>query len=156
MGMKSEIEQALEAHAVWRKRFKDYLNGRGSFDAATVGANDQCQFGQWLNREGSRLMPTSLYGDIRAAHDEFHRVAASIVQKIKDKQFAEARQDLAAEGPFNGASERLKGILLRATLREPGGAAASKEADAPEASAPTAQSAAAPLPQSDTVPPDGT
>ncbi len=84
MGMKSEIEQALDAHAAWRKHFKDFLNGRGSFDTATVGANDQCQFGKWLNREGSRLMPASLYGDIRAAHDEFHHVAAGIVQKIKD------------------------------------------------------------------------
>lgn len=128
MGMKSEIEQALEAHAAWRKHFRDFLNGRGSFDTATVGANDQCQFGKWLNREGSRLMPASLYGDIRAAHDEFHRIAAGIVQKIKDKQFAEAGKDLAPDGPFNQASEKLKGILLRATLRAPGGASPAAEA----------------------------
>lgn len=143
MGMKSEIDQALEAHAAWRKHFKDFLNGRGSFDTATVGANDQCQFGKWLNREGSRLMPASLYGDIRAAHDEFHRVAAGIVQKIKDKQFAEASKDLAAEGPFNRASENLKSILLKATLRAPGGASAPAEA-APQAEpAPQGPTAAA-------------
>lgn len=124
MGMKSEIEQALEAHAAWRKRFKDYLNGRGAFDAATASANDQCQFGKWLNREGNRLMPSELYGDIRAAHDEFHRVAGGIVQKIKDKQFAEARLDLAPAGAFNQASERLRGFLHKATLRAPGGGAA--------------------------------
>lgn len=142
MGMKSEIEQALEAHAAWRKHFRDFLNGRGSFDTATVGANDQCQFGQWLNREGSRLMPVSLYSDIRAAHDEFHRVAAGIVQKIKDKQFAEANKDLAADGPFNQASEKLKGILLRATLRAPGGASPAAEAAPQTESAPQAPAAA--------------
>lgn len=118
--MKSEVEQALDAHALWRKRFKDYLNGRAAFDVANAGATDQCQFGQWLNREGYRLMPTDLYGQIREAHDDFHRVAASIIQKIKDKQFADARQDLSASGPFNQASERLAGFLLRAKLREPG------------------------------------
>lgn len=129
MGMKSEIEQALAAHAAWRKRFKDYLNGRAAFDTASAGATDQCQFGKWLNREGYRLMPTDLYGDIRAAHEEFHRIAAGIVQKIRDKQFAEARQDLAADGPFNGASERLAGVLLKATLREPGKGGARPEAE---------------------------
>lgn len=127
MGMKSEIEQALEAHAAWRKRFRDYLNGRGSFDVESVGANDQCQFGKWLNREGGRLMPTSLHADIRSAHDEFHRVAAGVVQKIKDRQFAEARHDLAADGPFNRASETLRCHLLKASLREPGSASPKQE-----------------------------
>jgi hypothetical protein len=135
MGMKSEIEQALDTHAAWRKRFRDFLNGRGAFDTATVGVNDQCQFGQWLNREGGRLMPSSLYGDIRAAHDEFHQVAAGIIQKIKDKQFAEARQALAPEGPFNGASERLKSILLKATLRKEGEGGAAPVESAPAAPA---------------------
>ncbi len=131
MGMKSEIEQALEAHAAWRKRFKDFLSGRGAFDAATAGANDQCQFGKWLNHEGYRLMPTELYGDIRAAHDEFHRVAGGIVQKIKDKQFAAARQDLAVDGAFNLASEHLSGFLHKATLRAPGSGAVKENAAVP-------------------------
>lgn len=147
MGMKSEIEQALDAHAAWRKHFRDFLNGRGSFDTATVGANDQCQFGQWLNREGGRLMPASLYGDIRAAHDEFHHVAAGIIQKIKDKQFAEARLDLAPEGAFNSASERLKAILLKASLRkegEGGGAAGAESAPAAAPTPPEAPSTAPP------------
>lgn len=130
MGMKSEIEQALDAHAAWRKRFRDFLNGRGSFNTATVGASDQCQFGQWLNREGGRLMPSSLHGDIRAAHDEFHRVAAGIIQNIKDKQFAEARQALGPEGAFNGASERLKVNLLKATLRKEGEGCGTESASA--------------------------
>ena len=143
MGMKDEIEQAMGAHSAWRKRFRDFLNGRGSFDIATVGANDQCQFGQWLNCEGSRLMPAGLYDEIRAAHDDFHRIAACIVQKIKDKQFAEARKELAADGSFNQASEELKGILLRATLRAPGGASPAAEAAPATGSAPQAPATAA-------------
>ncbi len=31
MGMKIEIEEALRAHALWRKQFKDFLNGRGIY-----------------------------------------------------------------------------------------------------------------------------
>ncbi len=127
MGMKSEIEQALGAHAAWRKRFRDFLSGRGALDVATASANDQCQFGKWLNREGYRLMPTDLHDQICASHDEFHRVAGGIVQKIKDKQYAEARHDLASDGAFNQASERLTSFLLKATLRMPGNNVAAKD-----------------------------
>lgn len=131
MGMKSEIEQALAVHAAWRKTFRDYLAGRCALDADAVGANDQCQFGKWLNREGYRLMPSELHEQIRAAHDEFHGVAGRIVAKIRDRQFIEARQDLAPEGVFNQASERLCGLLHKATLREPtqGGAAGAGKAE---------------------------
>ncbi|MBU0751473.1 MAG: CZB domain-containing protein [Gammaproteobacteria bacterium] len=139
MGMKSEIDQAIEAHAAWRKRFKDFLNGRGSFDAATVGANDQCQFGKWLNNEGYRLMPSTVHDDIRTAHDEFHRVAAGIVQKIKDKKFAEAGQDLAPDGAFNEVSKRLTGHLLKASLREPAKPGAATDAAAPAAPPPAGE-----------------
>lgn len=120
MGMKSEVEQAIEAHAAWRKHFRDYLNGRCAFDADSAGANDQCQFGKWLNREGYRLMPSDLHDQIRAAHDEFHRIAGGIVRKVKDKQYDAARLDLAPDGPFNHASEHLSTLLHKATLREPG------------------------------------
>ncbi len=130
MGMKDEIDAALQAHAAWRKRFKDYLNGHAPFDLDTVAVTDQCDFGRWLNKEGHRLMPTELHGEICAAHTEFHRVAGEIIQKIKQKQFEEARQDIARDGTLNQVSAQLTALLLKATLREPGGPAA---ADAPQA-----------------------
>lgn len=118
MGMKNEIEAALAAHALWRKRFKDYLNGRASFDLSSVSSSDDCQFGKWLNREGYRLMPQQMHGDIRSAHDEFHSIAASIVQGIKEKRFAEVREGMALGGIFNQASEKLATLLHKASLRE--------------------------------------
>ena len=118
MGMKFEIEDALRAHAAWRKRFRDYLNGKGSFDLEAVGASDHCRFGQWLDNEGYRLMPSKRQGEIRSAHDEFHQVAAEIFQKIKEKRFAEVRADIASDGAFNRASTRLSEFLLKASLHE--------------------------------------
>lgn len=44
MSMKSEVAAALQAHAAWRKKFKDILNGRVAFDLATISATDQCFF----------------------------------------------------------------------------------------------------------------
>ena len=50
------------------------------------------------------------------AHDEFHRVAGDIVAKIRDKQFVAAGKVMAPDGAFNLASERLSGLLRKATL----------------------------------------
>ncbi len=78
MGMQFEIDSALMAHSAWRKRFRDYLNGKASFDVATVGDSRACQFGNWLDNEGHRLMPVRRQGEIRSAHDDFHRIAAEM------------------------------------------------------------------------------
>ena len=150
MGIKSEIEQALEAHAAWRKRFRDFLSGHASFDVASVGATDQCQFGKWLNHEGEHLLPTELHDDIRAAHDEFHRIAASILQKIRDKQFAAAHGDLAPDGAFNQASVHLADFLFKATLHAPGSGATEKEA-----AVPAGQTDGTPVAPAATEPPPG-
>lgn len=119
MGIKSEVEQALDSHAAWRKGFKEFLAGREAFDVAIVGVTDQCAFGQWLGKEGYRLIPTQLHIDICAAHLTFHQVAAEIMQLIKVKQFAEAREAVSSGGKLDKASERLAELLKKATLRDP-------------------------------------
>lgn len=141
MGMREEIDAALQAHAAWRARFKDYLSGRTAFDTALAGVTDQCAFGRWLAQEGNRLMPSELHGQIHDIHTEFHRVAGEIVRKIKEKRFDEVKQDLSAEGPFNQTSARLSDLLHKASLREKGAAAAAPPA---ETAAPAAESAPPP------------
>lgn len=131
MGMRFEIDAALKAHSVWRKRFRDYLNGKASFDVMSVGDSHQCQFGHWLDNEGHRLMPTKRQGEIRCAHDDFHRVAAEILQKIKEKRFAEVRADIGPDGVLNQASVRLSELLLKARLHEPGAKDATKPNESP-------------------------
>ncbi len=147
MGMREEIDAALHAHAAWRTRFKDYLSGRAPFDTNLAGVTDQCDFGRWLAKEGYRLMPSEIHGQIQEAHAEFHRVAGEVVRKIKEKRFEEVRQDLAAEGAFNLTSARLSDLLRKASLREKSPAAAA--ATAPPAE-PAAQGQAEPA---DTPPP---
>ena len=118
MGMKSEIEEALRDHALWRKCFRDYLNGRAPFDPATACASDRCDLGKWLDDRGRRLLPAELEGEVRSAHDEFHRLAAEVIGMIQEKRYAEARRDLSQEGPLNRASARLSEALLKAQLHE--------------------------------------
>ncbi len=124
MSMKAEIEQALTAHAAWRKRFKDFLVGKASFDMEAVGDSHRCRFGDWLDHEGYRLMPAERRAEVQEAHDAFHRAAAEIVQKIKDGKYAQAKEDLASDGALNRASGRMIESLVRAKLYEPAAAVA--------------------------------
>lgn len=142
MAMKNEIEEALHAHAVWRKQFRDFLNGRAPFDLATVGATDQCTLGKWLDNEGHRMIPSELHDEIRAVHKEFHQIAAGIIHKIKEKRFAEAHEDISPDGPLNRASLRLEDLLLKLSLREPAGAGSPSPQNEP---APSAQGSEKPL-----------
>jgi hypothetical protein len=124
MGMREEIDAALQAHAAWRRHFKDYLSGRAAFDTHLAGVTDQCAFGRWLAREGHRLMPGEIHGQIIAAHAEFHQVAGEIVRNIKERRFDLVRQALAPDGAFNRSSARLADLLRKASLREPNATAA--------------------------------
>jgi len=124
MGMREEIDAALQAHAAWRAHFKDYLSGRTSFDTQLAGVTDQCAFGHWLANEGHRLMPSEIHQQIIEAHAEFHHVAGEIVHRIKEKRFDLVKQDLAPDGAFNQTSARLSDLLHKASLREKGPAAA--------------------------------
>lgn len=154
MSIKFEIDAALLAHSAWRKRFRDYLNGKASFDIKTAGDSHQCQFGNWLDNEGHRLMPPKRQGDIRAAHDEFHRIAAEIVQKITEKRFVEVRADISSDGALNRASGRLSELLLKARLHEPAAPGAPQATE----SAPVSQGSEKPPvpPDSSIEPPDKT
>lgn len=143
MGMREEIDAAMQAHAAWRKHFKDYLSGRASFDTKLAGVTDQCDFGRWLAQEGHRLMPGEMHGQIVEAHAEFHHIAGEIVRKIKEKRFDDVRQDLGPDGAFNQSSAKLSDLLRKASLRERSNAAAAPSAEpaAPAPAEPTAPSA---------------
>ena len=119
MGMKNEIEAALQAHAAWRERFNDILNGRAPFDLAKISATNQCIFGQWLDNEGYRMIPSELHDEIRIVHQEFHQIAADIIQKIKEKRYSEAKNDISLDGALNQTSLRLRSLLVKLSFREP-------------------------------------
>lgn len=119
MAMKSEIEMALQAHAAWRERFKNILNGRAPFDLQEINASNQCTLGKWLINEGQRMIPCELYDEICTVHQKFHHIAAEIIQKIKDKRYVEAHADISLEGPLNLTSMKLRSLLVKLSFKEP-------------------------------------
>lgn len=119
MAIKSEIDEAIRAHALWREKFRDILYGRAPFDLTVISASDQCSLGKWLVNDGYRMIPAALHRDICNEHKEFHRIAADILQKIKDKRYTEAKKDIQLDGALNRSSKRLKSLLTKLSFTEP-------------------------------------
>jgi hypothetical protein len=132
MGMRKEIEAALKAHAAWREHFNDILHGRTAFELKEVGSSDHCELGRWLINEGYRMIPTSLHDEICEVHSEFHRIAAEILQKIREKRYAEAKQDIELDGAFNQTSKRLRSLLTQLSFKEPAPTSANLDENAAE------------------------
>ena len=153
MGMRNEINEALNAHSAWKSRFKDFLNGRASFDLKTIDATDQCHFGKWLANEGYRMVPSELYNEIQGVHKEFHQIAADILQKIKDKRFEEAREDISQNGALNQASLRLRDLLMKLSLREPSSVTSPAPKNGQPSSSPETDKQQSPDPDKAELPP---
>jgi DNA polymerase I-like protein with 3'-5' exonuclease and polymerase domains len=114
MALIHEIEQALADHAAWKARFRDFINDRIELDAATVGKNNHCQFGQWIEKEGERmLLPKEVHDEIFSLHAEFHQAAAAVVEKKKKGDLQGAQKDLSSNGAFGRASEALMQRMLK-------------------------------------------
>jgi hypothetical protein len=114
MALKHEIEQAIADHAAWKSRFRDFIHGKIELDAATVGKENHCQFGQWIEHEGERmLLPKEVHDEIFSLHAEFHRVAATVVEKKNKGDIQGAQQDIASNGAFGRASAALMQRMLK-------------------------------------------
>ena len=116
MGIKSDIENAIEVHGAWKAKFRDFLNGKAGLDMSRVGHTDACKLGTWLVDGGRRMLSPEDHAKACELHAHFHRVAGDIVHNIKQKDFMAAREALTTAGAFDQASQALGAFLRKVAL----------------------------------------
>lgn len=119
MSLKEDIEDAIQEHNAWKAKFRDFLSGKLALDLSKLGETNCCKLGHWLEHKGCKYLQPKHYDEICTLNREFHHAAAEIARKIKQKDFAGARCDLASEGAFTLASHTLTTHLLKATMYVP-------------------------------------
>ena len=112
MSVSDELRQAIAAHGQWKVKFREFMAGKLELDANVVQQNDQCQFGKWLESQGSKLLKKCDYEEINQLHTEFHKVAAEVIRKKKSGQTQIAERALATGGVFTSASAKLTTRLM--------------------------------------------
>lgn len=124
MSLKADLEYAIHQHSAWKMKFRDFLGGKAGLDVPSIGEANHCEFGKWLEIEGLRMLTPQDFEQINKLHVEFHHVAAEVIRKIKEKDFAGARGDINADGAFNQASLTLVTYMLKAAQHTAGKAPA--------------------------------
>jgi hypothetical protein len=115
-GMSREvaITNALGAHGLWVARFRRVIAGQEKVEAAIVGRDDQCEFGKWMQADGQKHLDAASFKELRQLHQEFHRVAGALVQRVDAGDLASAKRSMELGGDFNKASAVLAQALMKA------------------------------------------
>lgn len=118
MGIKSDIEDAVQVHGAWKAKFRDFLNGKAGMDLPEVSHPHACKLGKWLEDGGQRMLSPENHAKTCELHAQFHQVTGDIVHNIKQKDFEAARQALASAGTFDQASHALCAFLRKVALHD--------------------------------------
>ncbi|MFA6041368.1 MAG: methyl-accepting chemotaxis protein, partial [Methylophilus sp.] len=83
---------AETAHAKWKMRLVDYINGRSreTLDIHAVSCDDKCELGQWIYNNATKYSRLSEYQDLKKSHAIFHQSVGDIVEYVQknDKEAA--------------------------------------------------------------------
>lgn len=96
-------------------------------DLSAVGQSHACKLGHWLDNEARRMLSPEDHAEACQLHVRFHEIAGEVVQNIKLKDFAAAREALVPAGPFDQASHGLAAFLRKMPLRQRARAATDTE-----------------------------
>ncbi len=106
---------ALEAHAKWKMRLKEYIEGRSNaaLTVETIGRDDQCVLGKWLRGEGkAQFGQLPEFQKLVDLHQDFHTCAAGVLATAQDGNPQEALEQLET-GEYRRAS-----LTISSTLAE--------------------------------------
>lgn len=80
------IIAAAEAHVVWKNRLGNHVRGvsHEPLGAALLGQDGICQLGRLINGTAlAAFHEKDVYRQLRVAHEQFHRLALVVVDKLK-------------------------------------------------------------------------
>jgi len=111
----SEGKAAIDAHAKWKIRLEEYIQGTGKegLQAAVVSRDDQCTLGKWLHGPGKeRFGHLPAFGEASACHVEFHRCAGEVVALVESGRKDDALR-MVEDGEYARASDAVTVALVR-------------------------------------------
>lgn len=112
--LEAAVRAAIGAHGAWKLKLKTAVStGRSDTTPATVGRDDQCEFGKWLHGQGidATTRAGMPYQVVRRLHAEFHQCAGKVLALGLDGKGTEANQLL--EGEYTARSEKLVTALSK-------------------------------------------
>jgi len=90
-----DFESAKSAHAAWKVKLREFLDGKASFDADEVGRNDKCALGKWLySPQMKRYSQLPELKQLEKAHTDFHKQAQKVIVLKRSNNAEQAVREL--------------------------------------------------------------
>ncbi len=83
--VKFSFADAESAHAKWKMRLVEYINGRSNerLDINTVSCDDKCDLGKWIYSNAAKYNSSPEYQDLKKMHAVFHKSVGGIVERVQ-------------------------------------------------------------------------
>jgi len=105
---------AMLAHAAWKKRLNEYLEGRSkeSLEPSNIGVDHACMLGKWIHSDGrAQFGDEPAFIKLVEEHAKFHQHAAKVVEAHQFGDTSRAQEILT--GSFEEQSRRTVTCLTR-------------------------------------------
>lgn len=106
---------AILAHTNWKLRLASACTDATTekIDADSLRRDDLCELGKWIHGSGSRYASDPKFGQLLAAHSQFHRNAAAVARMVETGKKAEAAALVTAhESEYCKTSLEVVGLLM--------------------------------------------
>lgn len=97
--IKFSFPEAERAHAKWKTRLVEYINGRSqeNLEVAKVSCDDQCDLGKWIYGDARKYAHLHEYEHLRQSHAAFHQSVGAIVEFTQAGQIDQAKKLLGGD-----------------------------------------------------------
>ena len=114
---KFDFKTAISAHIDWRMKLSNYVaNPDNSLNPDHVCKDNNCALGKWIYGDGQEInkVDSSLYGNLKDSHAQFHKIAANIIQLANAGNKNEVNRLLAHGGEYMKISDRTVQLIEEA------------------------------------------
>ncbi|WP_240095603.1 CZB domain-containing protein [Thermomonas flagellata] len=114
-----DMKAALDAHAAWKQRLQDVMDGKQAPpEVHQVARDDLCALGQWLHGEGrAKFGGSDEYRTLLKTHAEFHLCVGDALSAHLDGRGEDAED---CKKKMRGMSDRVQLALVRLFMRARG------------------------------------
>lgn len=109
-----DLSKAKAAHAAWKARLRDFLDGRGALSASEATSHKDCSLGKWYYGEGlSHFGHLPEMQALEAPHAELHRLIRQIIEAKQAGDMLQAEALFKQVAPLSEEIVALLGTIER-------------------------------------------
>ena len=107
------LDDAIRAHSDWKIKLVTYFRKPdGSIDPKTLGRDDACVLGQWINKEAPGRTSDQKFLELKREHTSFHVQAAELVKRANADEDVVADMVLGSTSSYAKVSKRVIQLLM--------------------------------------------